>query len=63
MPNKYEKAVMEWIDKHFEISAITIEDFPLFPYGKKIKDKNNQEMVVYYDCLISGKVKYEFPNN
>jgi len=33
-----EAKVMEWIDDHFVLNEIEIEDFPFFPYGKLIRD-------------------------
>ncbi|MBP2079691.1 hypothetical protein NP439_06600 [Oceanobacillus jeddahense] len=53
----YEEKVMEWIDDHFVMNEIEIEDFPFFPYGKLIRDKNGETMVVFW-CVIYGRVDY-----
>ncbi|SDF30396.1 hypothetical protein [Sporolituus thermophilus] len=55
-----EKAVMDWIEENFYINSIKIEEYPLFPAGKKITDKNGDEMVVYYD-LLYNRVDWDFP--
>lgn len=52
--------VNAWIEANFHIDKITIEDFPLFPQGKRIIDANGEEMLVYYDFL-HDKVDYTFP--
>ncbi|SDF42048.1 hypothetical protein [Sporolituus thermophilus] len=55
-----EKAVMDWIGKNFYVNYIKIEDYPLFPAGKRIIDKNGDEMIVYYD-LMYDRVDWTFP--
>ena len=52
-----EAKVMEWIDDHFVMNEIEIEDFPFFPYGKLIRDENRETMVVFW-CVIYGRVDY-----
>ena len=52
-----EAKVMDWIDDHFVLNEIEIEDFPFFPYGKLIRDKNGETMVVFW-CVIYGRVDY-----
>jgi len=52
-----EEKVMEWIDDHFDLNEIEIEDFPFFPHGKLIGDKNQETMVVFW-CVIYGRVDY-----
>jgi len=52
-----EAKVMDWISDHFDLNEIEIEDFPFFPYGKLIRDKNEETMVVFW-CLIYGRVDY-----
>lgn len=44
-----ETAVLEFIQEHFFTADIEITDFPLFPAGKLIMDKNKDTMVVYWD--------------
>lgn len=44
---KNEAKVMEWINDHFVINEIEIEDFPFFPHGKLIRDKNRETMIVF----------------
>ncbi|MFB1051484.1 hypothetical protein [Paraliobacillus sp. JSM ZJ581] len=41
-----EAKVMDWI-----------EDFPFFPHGKLIRDKNGESMLVFW-CVIYGRVDY-----
>ncbi|MGR2779782.1 hypothetical protein [Bacillus subtilis] len=55
----HEEKVMEWIDDHFVMNEIEIEDFPFFPYGKLIRDKNGETMVVFWS-IIYGRVDYRF---
>lgn len=52
-----ETKVMEWIDDHFAMNEIEIEDFPFFPHGKLIRDENGETMVVFC-CVIYGRVDY-----
>ncbi|HLQ96056.1 MAG TPA: hypothetical protein VK108_06695 [Pseudogracilibacillus sp.] len=56
-----EEKVMEWIDDHFVTNEIEIEDFPLFPSGKLVRDKQGETMVVFW-CVIYGRVDYRFQN-
>lgn len=53
----YEEKVMEWIDDHFVMNEIEVENFPFFPCGKLIRDKNGETMVVFW-CVIYGCVDY-----
>ena len=55
------KAVAEWIDRNFEPETVKVQDFPAFPFGKLITDRNGDTMVVYYD-IMTGKVAYTFPD-
>lgn len=55
-----QEKVQKWIEQNFVINDIRIEDFPLFPGGKRIIDRNNDEMVVYWDFL-HNKIDYVFP--
>jgi hypothetical protein len=55
-----EQAVLDWIEQNFEPDAVTITEFPLFPFGKKVTDQAGDEMVVYFD-LLTNTVKFTFP--
>ncbi|WP_251045941.1 MULTISPECIES: hypothetical protein [unclassified Oceanobacillus] len=55
----YEQKIMEWIDDHFVLQEIEIENYPFFPYGKLIRDKNEETMIVFW-CVIYGRVDYRF---
>jgi hypothetical protein len=55
-------AIARWIDENFEPESVTITDFPAFPYGKLLTDRQGQSMVVYWDILY-GKVAYTFPDD
>ena len=55
------KAVAAWIKENFELGAVTITDFPLFPFGRMVTDRQGQSMVVYYD-IMTGRVAYTFPD-
>ncbi|WP_240033817.1 hypothetical protein [Oceanobacillus profundus] len=46
-----ETKVMDWIEDHFVLNEIKIEDFPFFPHGKLIRDKNEETMVVFW-CVF-----------
>lgn len=54
-----ETKVMEWIDDHFVMNEIEVENFPFFPCGKLIRDKNGETMVVFW-CIIYDRVDYRF---
>lgn len=54
--------VLAWIEKNFETDQITIEDYPLFPSGQLIKDKNGGQMVVFYD-FMTGRIETVLPSN
>ncbi|MEK4026221.1 MULTISPECIES: hypothetical protein [Bacillales] len=54
-----EAKVMDWIDDHFVLNEIEIEDFPFFLHGKLIRDINGETMVVFW-CVIYGRVDYRF---
>lgn len=57
-----EKAVMDWIQEAFDMDEIEIEDFPIFPNGKLIKDKQGGQLCAYFDFL-TGEVKHAFPDD
>ena len=54
---RYEEKVMAWIEDHFVLNEIEIEDFSFFPHGKLIRDENGESMVVFW-CVIYGRVDY-----
>ena len=37
-------------------------DFPAFPYGKLLTDRQGQTMIVFWD-IMTGKVDYRFPDS
>lgn len=43
--------VMKFIKDNFIVEELTLTDYPLFSGGVLVKDKNNQEMLFYYDIL------------
>ncbi|HET7579781.1 MAG TPA: hypothetical protein VFK33_10905 [Bacillales bacterium] len=53
--------VDRWINANFDREAITVEDWPMLPAGKRIIDREGGEMVVFYDWLRE-KVEYRFPD-
>jgi hypothetical protein len=55
------KAVLDFISQNFFQDLIQIEEFPLFPFGRKITDQNGDQMIVYYDLLLD-RVNYSFPD-
>ncbi|MBY7141742.1 hypothetical protein KFZ56_01265 [Virgibacillus sp. NKC19-3] len=55
----YEQKVMDWIDDNFVLNEIEVKDYPFFPYGKLIRDKNEETMIVFW-CVIYGRVDYRF---
>ncbi|KAF0994392.1 MULTISPECIES: hypothetical protein [unclassified Geobacillus] len=57
---KYVPIVMQWIEEAFDMTAIQVEDFSVFPAGKLIRDENGHTMVVFYD-VWTDQVKYTFP--
>jgi hypothetical protein len=60
MQNDIEKAVLSCIHENFNDNSITIEDFPLFPAGKRIIDSQGSEMVFFYDLFVA-QVKWVYP--
>lgn len=54
--------IAKWIDQNFDLEYVTISDFPLFPFGRMVRDRQGQSMVVYWDILC-GKVAYTFPDD
>jgi len=53
--------VLAWIRQHFETTHIRVEDFPVFPGGKRIIDQAGDEMVIYWD-ILRGRVTYTLPD-
>ncbi len=52
-----QEKVRAWIEQHFDISSITIEEYPLLPGGHLITDKDGKTMVVFYD-ILADEIKY-----
>lgn len=44
--------VLSWIEENFFVSEIEIENYPLFPYGKLIRDANGDTMIVFLGYFI-----------
>ena len=55
----YEDKVMEWIDDHFVLNEVEIEEYPFFLHGKLVRDKKGESMIVFW-CVIYGRVDYHF---
>lgn len=55
----YENKVLEWIEDHFVLNKVEIEDYPFFLHGKLVRDKQDKTMVVFW-CVIYGRVDYRF---
>jgi hypothetical protein len=55
-----ETKIQAFINANFLPGAVTVKDFPLFPAGKRLIDRNGDEMTVYYDYL-TDRVKYTYP--
>lgn len=53
--------VDRWIAANFEPDAITVDDWPLLPAGKRITDREGDQMLVYYD-LLYDRVKTARPD-
>jgi hypothetical protein len=60
--NQCEEKVLNWIVDNFYLEELVIEDFRVLPYGKRIIDKNGDEMVVFFD-YFKQSVEYFFPSN
>jgi hypothetical protein len=56
-----ELAVLSWIEENFVLSEVVLEDCNLFPYCKRLRDKQGSEMLIYFD-LLTDQVKYIFPD-
>lgn len=50
----FEKKVIDWIDRNFDTTQITLEDIP---QGKIVKLVNGEKVVVYWDfiqnCIVT----------
>lgn len=55
------KVVLDFINDNFEPGSVTVEDFPGFPFGKQITDRNGDKMLVYFD-LLTDSVKWVYPD-
>lgn len=53
------KEVMEFISANFDISKVTLVDFPILPGGVILTDSKNNKMLFYWD-ILRQKVIYEF---
>jgi hypothetical protein len=53
-----DQAVLTWISENIDVGLVQIEDYPLFPAGKRLVDQTGAEMVVYFD-LTTNIVKYK----
>ncbi|KZZ85652.1 hypothetical protein [Bacillus sp. SJS] len=58
--NEYEMKVMDWINANFDVSSVVVVDFKVLPYGKRIVDRNGEEMAVFFD-YFRNEVKTFFP--
>ena len=58
--NQYEMVVVKWIEEHFDTSAVSVEDFRVLPYGKRIIDCHGDEMVAFYN-YFKERVETFFP--
>lgn len=59
--NNKETEVMEFIRDNF-YPDITVNDFPLFPFGKLLRDNQGGEMVIFFD-LLTDSVKWVYPES
>lgn len=55
----YEDKAMDWIEDNFALNEIEIVDYPFFPFGKLIRDKQGETIIVFW-CVIYGHVNYRF---
>lgn len=53
----HEQAVLRWIADTYDLDAIKIEAWPLFPAGTIIIDEKGVESIVYYD-LVTDSIKW-----
>jgi len=60
--NEVSSRVMKFIQDNFFPELITINDFPLFVYGKLIWDNQGGEMVIFFD-LLTDSVKWVYPES
>lgn len=44
-----EQLIMRFINEHFDVNNIKIEENASYPYGKKVTDKNGVKAMVYYE--------------
>jgi hypothetical protein len=52
--------LQDFINANFLPGAVVVKDFPLFPAGKRLIERNGDEMTVYYD-YFSNCVNYIYP--
>lgn len=59
-----ENRVIGWINENFDLDAgkINVTDFPMFPGGKLLYDKENSkhQMVAYWD-ILNQEIKVVYP--
>ena len=60
--NQYEELVINWIEENFDMSVVTVEEFRVLPYGKRIVDCHGAKMVAFFD-YFREEVKTFFPEN
>ena len=56
-----QRKVNDWIKANFDLSEIVVEEFLVLPYGRLIKDRNGDQMAVFYDYFYD-RVSYFFPD-
>lgn len=56
-----DEAVKAWIEAQFDLTSITVSDFPLLPAGQMITDRDGATMVVYWD-IARQRVATLLPN-
>ena len=59
MKSKSDEKVKSWIDSTFE--NVDIGSFPLLPGGHLVRDKNGDEILVFFDALSSQVKFFERP--
>ncbi len=48
--------VLVWIERNFDLEAVTAQAFELLPAGHRVIDKHGDEMLVYFD-ILSQQIK------
>lgn len=60
--NEVSSRVIKFIQDNFFPELIIINDFPLFAYGKLIRNNQGGEMVIFFD-LLTDSVKWVYPES